>query len=65
MVTIIKKGMPRKEINSLLTVQRNKKKKSIDIKKYCGVIVLKEDPIKLQKKLRDEWNRYGLSTRSR
>jgi hypothetical protein len=64
MVTIIKKGMSRKEINSLLTVQR-KKKKSIDIKKYCGVIVLKEDPIKLQKKLRDEWNRYGLSTRSR
>jgi hypothetical protein len=54
MVTIIKKGMSRKEINSLLTVQR-KKKKSIDIKKYCGVIVLKEDPIKLQKKLRDEW----------
>jgi hypothetical protein len=60
MVTIIKKGMSRKEINSLLTVQRIKKKKSIDIKKYCGVIVLKEDPIKLQKKLRDEWNRYGL-----
>jgi hypothetical protein len=55
MVTIIKKGMQRKEINSLLTVQRSKKKKSIDLKKYRGVIVLKEDPIKVQKKLRDEW----------
>ena len=55
MVTIIKKGMQRKEINSLLTVQRSKKKKSLDLKKYCGVIVLKEDPSKLQKKWRDEW----------
>ncbi|KAF0139236.1 MAG: hypothetical protein FD143_3574 [Ignavibacteria bacterium] len=55
MVTVIKKGMREKEINSLLIKHGNKKKKKIDLKKYCGIIQLKEDPIKLQKELRDEW----------
>jgi len=55
MVTIIKKGMKRKEIHSLLTGKRSKKKKGIDLNKYCGTIELKEDPLKLQKKWRDEW----------
>ena len=55
MVTVIKKGMHEKEISSLLARHKRKKKKSIDLTKYCGVIKLKEDPLKLQQKLRDEW----------
>ena len=55
MVTVIRKGMKEKEIRSLLASHNRKKKKSIDLKKYCGVIELKEDPLKLQKKLREEW----------
>jgi hypothetical protein len=55
MVTIIKKGMKRKEIHSLLTGKGSKKKKLIDLKKYCGVISLKEDSLKLQKKWRNDW----------
>ncbi|MFA5806554.1 MAG: hypothetical protein WC879_18125 [Melioribacteraceae bacterium] len=55
MVTIIKKGMHEKEVRSLLARHNRKKKKGIDLKKYCGVIELKEDPLKLQQKLRDEW----------
>lgn len=54
MVTVIKKGMHEKEIRSLLARHKRKNKKSINLQKYCGVIKLKEDPLKLQQKLRDE-----------
>ena len=30
-------------------------RKKLDTKKYCGVIKLKEDPLVIQKKLRNEW----------
>jgi len=56
MVTIIKKGASKENIKSLLEKRQKKKKaKNIDIKKYCGILNLKEDPVKLQKKWRDEW----------
>ncbi len=29
--------------------------KGVDTLKYCGVLKLKEDPLAIQKKLRDEW----------
>ena len=54
MVTIIKKGMKKKEIHSLLTGKTGNKK-NVDVKKYCGVIKLREDPSQVQKKMRDEW----------
>lgn len=56
MVTIIKKGMQRKEIHSLLSEKKKGKKKAINLKKYCGSIELKEDPLKLQKMWRNEWH---------
>lgn len=31
------------------------KLKGLDAKKYCGKLIIKEDPIKLQRRLRDEW----------
>jgi len=55
MVTKVKKGMPKKEIDSLLEKHKNSRKRKTDLKKYCGVIDLKEDPILTQKKLRNEW----------
>lgn len=30
-------------------------KKHFDAYKYCGVISLKEDPLSIQKEMRDEW----------
>jgi hypothetical protein len=27
----------------------------VDTKKYCGVIRLREDPLEMQQKMRDEW----------
>ena len=56
MVTIIKKGTSKDKIKSLLEQsQKQKKAKTIDLKKYCGILNLKEDPLTLQKKWRNEW----------
>jgi len=56
MVTIIKKGASKDNIKSLLeNRQKTKRPKKIDVKKYCGILNLKEDPVMLQKKWRDEW----------
>lgn len=53
MVFILKKGQRLEEIlpdNILL-----KGKKKLDAKKYVGVLNLKEDPLEIQKRMRDEW----------
>jgi len=54
MVTTIKKGTSCEKILKALK-QRPVKVKSPDLKKYCGSISLLEDPMKLQKKWRNEW----------
>ncbi len=47
----------RKKEKKITKVRRQKSdvKKGVDTKKYCGVIKLKEDPLAIQKRLRDEW----------
>lgn len=56
MITIIKQGSTRELINALLAKLFEKKKtKGIDAYKYCGRLKLNEDPLTIQKKLRDEW----------
>jgi hypothetical protein len=54
MVTIIKKGTSKEKILIALS-KRTIKIKGPDLKKYCGSISLQEDPMELQKKMRDEW----------
>ncbi|WP_154857585.1 MULTISPECIES: hypothetical protein [Cyclobacterium] len=53
MVTIIKKGSDKKEVEKALS--KIKRKKKFDAYKYCGTLSLKEDPLEIQKKMRDEW----------
>lgn len=56
MVTIIKRGSTKEEIKAKLELLNDEKKqKGIDLNKYCGSIKLKEDPLKLQKQWRNEW----------
>ena len=56
MVTIIKRGSTKEEIKAKLeNHNQENKKKGIDLTKYCGSIKLKEDPLKLQKQWRNEW----------
>ena len=56
MVTIIKRGSTKEEIKSKLERHNEEKqRKVIDLNKYCGSIELQEDPLKLQKQWRNEW----------
>jgi hypothetical protein len=54
MVTTIKKGTSRDKIRLALK-KRTMKIKGPDLKKYCGSISLQEDPLVMQKLLRNEW----------
>lgn len=54
MITTIEKGTSAEKIRLTLK-KRPSKFKSPDLKKYCGSISLKEDPLEMQKKWRDEW----------
>lgn len=53
MVAIIKKGDDKKSISTELA--KIKSKKGLDPKKFCGILLLKENPNEIQKKMRDEW----------
>ena len=56
MVTILKYGADKKKIKTLLERLRNQKTRTgIDAYKYCGVITLAEEPLLIQKELRNEW----------
>ncbi len=56
MVLVLNKGASKKEIE-LINKKLSKlpSGKKLDAKKFCGVIKLKEDPLAIQKRLRDEW----------
>lgn len=54
MVTIIKKGTPRKEIKKKIN-NAVYKSRSRDVKKYAGKLKLDIDPIEYQRQMRNEW----------
>ena len=53
MVTVIKKGSDKALLFRLS--REALETKGVDTHKYCGVIKLKEDPLVIQKRMRDEW----------
>ena len=56
MVLVLRKGATKTEIDTLnKRLSQLPARKKLDAKKYCGVIKLREDPLAIQKKLRDEW----------
>jgi hypothetical protein len=55
MVNILKYGSGSDKIRILLKRLNKSANKGIDSEKYSGTIRLKEDPLKVQKKIRDEW----------
>jgi len=54
MITVIKKGASAKAVKQKLE-KHTKAAKKDDLRKYCGVISLKKDPVELQKEWRNEW----------
>ena len=58
MVLILKKGASKKDIQAIeKKLYKEKKIFGFNAKKYNGVIKLKEDPLAIQKRLRNEWER--------
>ena len=55
MVTTIKKGASRNQIKNLMERHLKRKGKTVNVKKYCGILKLKEDPLDTQRKWRNEW----------
>ncbi|GBD86688.1 hypothetical protein BMS3Abin03_00609 [bacterium BMS3Abin03] len=55
MVTIISRKTGTEKINKLLASISNKEK-YLKASKYSGKLKLKETPLTIQKKLRNEWN---------
>ncbi len=53
MVIVIEQGSSKSEVD--LRLKKIKLKKGVNTKKYSGKIKLKEDPLAIQKRLRDEW----------
>ena len=58
MVLVLKKGASKDEIAELeKRLYQEKTTAGFDAKKFNGALKLQEDPIEIQKKLRDEWER--------
>lgn len=53
MTIILKKGQRLADVLSASTPAVNVKR--LNAKKYVGVLKLKEDPLEIQKRMRDEW----------
>lgn len=55
MVTIIKKKTKKGTIKEILLSIKNKEK-FLQVSKYSGKLKLKQNPLTIQKKLRNEWS---------
>lgn len=55
MVTVIKKGDSKSSIKKALQKIQEENGKGFDAKKYSGILKLDEDPLDIQRSLRDEW----------
>lgn len=59
MTVVIKQGMSKRQIEAALKKlkpRRRKKRALPDIRQFAGTITLKEDPMEIQRKMRDEWS---------
>jgi hypothetical protein len=56
MITVLKKGSDKATIQEVLKkIAEYPSRRSLDAYKYCGTVKFREDGLKLQKRLRDEW----------
>lgn len=58
MVLVLKKGATKKDIEAIeKKLYKEKSTPGFDAKKYNGILKTNEDPLTIQLKLRDEWER--------
>lgn len=58
MVLLLKEGASKKEIEAIeKKLSKEKTFRGFNAKKYNGILSLKNDPLEIQLKLRNEWER--------
>ena len=57
MVLILNKNATKKQIALIEKKLQLHSKSGFDAHKYCGIIKFDEEPLEIQKKLRNEWER--------
>ena len=57
MTIIVKRTTTKRQLAALLKSRKRsqRKKKGVDLKSFAGKLKLEEDPLVIQKKLRDGW----------
>jgi hypothetical protein len=55
MTIVLKKGVSNEQVDDQIKASKLGNKKP-DLTKYVGTLKLKEDPLKIQKSMRDEWD---------
>ena len=56
MITVLKQGATKTRIKKILEqIKKDLKPKGVDAYRFLGKIKLKEDALRIQKKLRNEW----------
>jgi len=58
MTIVIRQGMSKRQIDvqlKKLKMRRKRKQAPPDIRQFAGTITLKEDPMVIQQRMRDEW----------
>ena len=57
MVTTIKSGASKEEIQSIFSKMEKKRefKKGFNAYEFCGTVKFNEDALEIQKRMRDEW----------
>ncbi len=55
MVKTIKKGASKTQIREVLKKIQTRSFVGFDAYRFCGILKLKESPLEIQKRMRDEW----------
>jgi hypothetical protein len=55
MTTIINRTTTRKEFAALLKKSKRRRRKGVDVKSFSGKLKLEEDPLTIQRTMRDGW----------
>ena len=56
MVSVLKKGASKKQIDAIeKKIYNQNSSTGFDAKRYNGILKLKEEPLNIQKRMRNEW----------
>ena len=55
MIILLKRGSDQEQLAEITRKLKTKQRKN-NLKRWCGIVRLKKNPITIQKEMRDEWS---------